>query len=50
MRKAFENLIEGIVATIAIITTLLVGLGVVLVVFSPVWLPFVIVIFLIRHW
>jgi hypothetical protein len=48
--KIIKSIIEGIVAITAIISTFAVGLGVVLIVFAPVWLPFIIVIFLIKHW
>jgi hypothetical protein len=48
--KIFSDLIEGIVGIIAIISSLLFTLLVVAIVFSPLWFPFIVLLFLIKHW
>lgn len=50
MKDIIKNIIEGIVAIIAIFSSIIFVLGTIIVVFSPVWFPFIIILFIIKHW
>jgi hypothetical protein len=50
MKSIIKSLVELIVAVVAIISSFIFVIGVLIVIFSPIWFPFVIVIYLIQHW
>jgi hypothetical protein len=50
MKELLTSISELIVSVVAIISSLLFVLITILIVFSPVWLPFIVLIYLISHW
>ena len=50
MKSIIETIVEGIVSIVAIVSSMLFVIGVMLIVFAPLWFPIIILLFIIRHW